>query len=123
MSLIGKDKLIANMHNVLVREPEVLARAMYVEGESIITDAKNECPVRYGVLRASGHVQEPVIGDRIVTVKLGFGGPAAPYAVFVHENLEASHAVGKAKFLEDPMNRHAATMLQRIGEEVSVSLK
>jgi CRISPR/Cas system-associated exonuclease Cas4 (RecB family) len=29
-------------------------------------------------------------------------GYSAPYALFVHENLEAHHPVGQAKFLEQP---------------------
>ena len=32
-------------------------------------------------------------------------GYSAPYAVFVHENLDAEHVVGKAKYLEDPAKR------------------
>ncbi len=36
------------------------------------------------------------------TVQVGFGGVGAPYAIFVHENLQAYHKPPtKAKFLED----------------------
>lgn len=37
--------------------------------------------------------------DRHVNGVVSFG---APYAVYVHENLEARHPVGQAKFLEQP---------------------
>lgn len=35
------------------------------------------------------------------------GRRASSYAVAVHEDLSAYHAVGKAKFLEDPMREYA----------------
>jgi hypothetical protein len=34
-------------------------------------------------------------------------GYSAPYAIYVHENLQAHHPVGQAKFLETPARRHA----------------
>ena len=40
----------------------------------------------------------PAIKDVLV-------GYTAEYAVFVHENLEASHKVGQAKFLEEPARK------------------
>lgn len=41
-----------------------------------------------------------------VKVVVGYAG--VNYAVFVHENLEAFHHVGKAKFLEDPARNKAS---------------
>jgi hypothetical protein len=41
-------------------------------------------------------------------------GYAAPYAVFVHEDLEKVHPVGQAKFLEQParqLHKHLAALL------------
>lgn len=35
------------------------------------------------------------------------GKPASYYAVYVHEDLQAQHPVGKAKFLEDPVREYA----------------
>lgn len=32
-------------------------------------------------------------------------GYTANYAIYVHENLEAKHTVGQAKFLEEPARR------------------
>jgi hypothetical protein len=49
---------------------------------------------------------------------LGFGGPSAPYAVIVHENLNVRHQVGQAKFLERPLNEAARGLAERIAAEV-----
>lgn len=39
-------------------------------------------------------------GRKTVSLSVGF---AAPYAAYVHENLQAFHRVGQAKYLEQPM--------------------
>lgn len=59
---------------------------------------------------------------RNFTATLGYGGKGDPvnpktgehaseYMVAVHEDLQANHPVGKAKFLEDPVNRYKARFL------------
>jgi len=42
-------------------------------------------PRRYGDLRRSGTVPEPEISRNQIVQEVGFGGAAAPYAVFIHE--------------------------------------
>ena len=44
------------------------------------------------------------VRDSDAAVAVGY---TAAYSVFVHENLEAKHPVGKAKFLEDPAKTNA----------------
>ena len=53
----------------------------------------------------------------------GFGGPAAPYAVFVHEDLSARHATGAAKFYESALLEAIPTLEGRLGEALSVELQ
>lgn len=67
---------------------EITARtgeALYKLAEEMMTRAKEEVPVDLGTLRASGHVQPPVVQDGVVSVTLGFGGAAGTYAAAVHE--------------------------------------
>jgi hypothetical protein len=98
---------LQNVRDMLGRIPQAVKEActqtLEQAAEEIMTRAKELCPVDTGALRASGHVQAPVDDAGGVSVELGFGGPAAPYAVYVHENLDAHHTVGQAKFLEDPL--------------------
>jgi len=42
-------------------------------------------PVDEGTLMSTGHVQTPRREGNKVKVTIGYGGPAAPYASFVHE--------------------------------------
>lgn len=70
-------------------------------GEEIMTDVKASregkgVPVDEGTLRSTGQVIGPDAAD---TVRLVFGGPAAPYAVVQHERLDFQHDKGEARYL------------------------
>ena len=95
--------------------------ALYQEAEIEMTEAKRRTPVLTGVLRASGHVRPPVREGETVSVTLAFGGPAAPYAVYVHENLEAWHKTGQAKFLESVLLESAKHLADRVGRRLSLA--
>lgn len=45
-------------------------------------------------------------------------GYSAPYAIYVHENLQAYHPIGQAKFLEEPARRLASAMGDKIVESL-----
>ena len=121
LQLKGVDQMMGRLGQLARLAPSRFDYALQAEAEIIMTEAKRRTPVRYGHLRASGFV-EPVQakGRRNVSVTLGFGGPSAPYAVYVHENLRASHKVGQAKFLESAMNDAAPTLAQNIAARVQI---
>ena len=119
----GTEKINANFKKILAEQPMVLARALYREAEGVIAEAKLETPVDTGALRASGYVAQPVVQAQSVSIQFGFGGPAAPYAVFVHERLDLHHPIGKSKYLEDPFNRRKSAMFERINKAVADALK
>jgi hypothetical protein len=105
-TIIGLSKLLATVDSKIGKLPEKIPMALRSVGETYMTEAKRRTPVYHGplrqggTLRASGHVQGPHGSGRSSSVRLVFGGPAAPYAVFVHERLHARHTVGQAKYLE-----------------------
>jgi hypothetical protein len=63
-------------------------------------NAQERCPKLTGDLAASGKAEPAVISGDIITVLMGF---SMDYAVYVHENLDAFHPNGEAKFLERAM--------------------
>lgn len=98
-----------------------IPRALREEGERIMTISKQEfVPVDTGNLRASGTVSDARRVGRDVVVDLFFGGPAAPYALEVHENVDAGHRVGSAKYLEIPLNAAIPGMLNRISRRLKI---
>lgn len=113
--VLGTDRVLVNLQQEGQGAIAAVAAALYEEGERIMGEAKRLCPVDTGTLRASGHVSEPTVtpGDGVI-VLLGFGGPAADYAVYVHERLDVHHPNGQAKFLSMPAEAAAAGMNTRV---------
>ena len=119
ITVSGVDKLQAKLNRIQqdlgVRE---MGRALYIEGERIMMVSKHLVPVDTGVLRNTGHVTLPERTDHGVLVVLGYGGPAAPYAIHVHERTNVPHKVGQAKYLETPAVEAAAGMPNRIRDRL-----
>lgn len=105
-----------------------IGAALYREAEAVMTAAKTDyVPVDTGALRSSGVVEAPIIGATAASVRLGFGGPAAPYAVLVHEDLTKRHTVGQAKYLEIPLKARLsgmpAVLKQRVDDAVRQAIQ
>lgn len=99
------------------------ARALYTEANKIFFDSQAQVPIDTGALRASGMVTKPYFVGNTATVEIGYGGAAAPYALIVHEDLEANHEVGKAKFLEDPLTKAIPELGKSVANSVEQLLK
>lgn len=113
---------VDNVRRSLRRKAETgqssLEAALYREGEEIMAKSKRITPVDTGNLRATGHVRPPERTGTLVFVRLGFGGPAAPYAVYVHEGTHLNFTVGQAKFLEEPIRRARRGFTKRIADRM-----
>ena len=55
-------------------------------------------------------------------MEVGFGGPAADYAIYVHEDLSAHHPVGEAKYLENAVEAKAPAAFAHIAKRVQEAL-
>lgn len=104
---------------------KALGRQLYREGTGIEQASVPLVPVDTGALRSSHYTAPPVRFGDVIRVTIGYGGPAAKinpktgestdgYALHVHEDLEAFHKVGTAKYLELPFNQAAHGMSGRI---------
>lgn len=122
IQIVGVDALLQNYAVSEDRIQQALMVALREIGEELMTAAKQLCPVRYGALRASGlaHAVERD-GDSLREV-LSFGNDAVDYAIYVHENLNAHHNVGQAKFLEQPIMDAATSLTDRIAESLRAQL-
>lgn len=108
------------LHRVASRFPTRVEQALRAEAEIEMTESKRRVPVDTGVLRASGHVTPPEYSGRTISVGLVFGGGAETYAIIVHEDLDAFHKVGQAKYLESVLNESAPYLGQRIAKRISL---
>ena len=88
-------------------------------GEATLTVVKErEVPVKFGILKASGKVDEAGTKSR-PEIEISFGGdhPASGYAVAVHE-IPASHTHGGDKYLERGALAEASKLKDDIGDAV-----
>ena len=97
-----------------------VGNALRAEAEIEVTEMKRRTPVLTGVLRGSLHATGPRYSGRDIEVTIRAGGPAAPYAVAVHENLEAFHRNGEAKFVERPLMESAPHLAARVARRIKL---
>jgi hypothetical protein len=115
-----KKRLLAFKRNI-GRE---IGRAIYQETSIELKEVKRRTPVDKGALRASEHVEGPLRtgpNDSIIYALIVAGGPAAPYAIYVHEDLEAIHPVGEAKFIESVLLESRPFMAARIAKRIDLN--
>jgi len=101
--------------------PDEVAQALYQETQIEATESKKRTPVLTGNLRASIHVEGPERDYRTVRASIVAGGTAAGYAIYVHENLEAFHKVGQAKFIESVIFESRPYMAARIARRIDLN--
>lgn len=96
----------------------VAGQALREEAEIEMTEAKQRTPVDTGALRASGRVSGPVVKAKDIEVRMEFGNASVDYALVVHENVDAFHAVGQSKFLESTLVESMPHLPDRIGKRI-----
>lgn len=95
-----------------------IAVELYQFAEEVMAASKEVVPLDTGNLMNTGHVQLPVDSGREISVTLGYGGPAANYALAVHENLDPrvnwKRPGSGPKFLENPLKERQNQLPERI---------
>ena len=119
VTLTGAQQIVARLQRIAARVPNVVERALKEELEIERTESMRRTPVDTGALRASHRVTTESSG-RDISGTIAVGGPAAPYAVEVHENLHALHTVGQAKFLESTIDEARPHLARRIATRIDL---
>lgn len=138
LTFTGHKELAAKLRNAAVKYPAVVGAALFRRAEAVMTKSKqNFVPVDLGALMNSGTVSPPKIGKEIV-VELSFGGPAAPYALAVHEHLSGAspHSWQEAerqgrpvrfspagrgpKYLERPLMEVVRTLAADLAKDINI---
>lgn len=121
LKLTGVEQLARKLEKLAKKMPLESARALYMEAQIEMTEAKNRTPREFGPLRASGFVTFPEIKGRTITVTLAFGGAAAGYAVYVHEIVGLNHPIGQDHFLSSTLNESVPHMAKRIAARIDLN--
>ena len=145
--ILGQKLLKARLKAIAIKTPAKVGAALYAEAEKIMLISKRDyCPVASGnkggrdsqgrftakasagTLRASGFVNRPQYKGADVSVTLGYGGAAAPYAEALHEHPSGAsppswngkpvldfHLGGnRHKYLRRPLDKAIPGMARRI---------
>lgn len=127
----GGTEMVRTIQRTAKNAKPEMGRAEYAEASIEMTEMKQRTPVWNpkrklppghvpGSLRASGTVHEPETRGDKVSVDLSFGNAEVDYAVVVHEDLEAEHATGQAKYMESVLNESAPYMGRRLAARISL---
>lgn len=120
---INADEVLKNLTRISSDVKNKLGAALYGIGQKVRLDSMKRTPVDTGALKSSHTVSAPTPTNDGVKVTIGVGGPAADYAVYVHEDLSKRHPNGEAKFLERAVLNEAATFEQDIATQLKVLLR
>jgi hypothetical protein len=102
--LNGDEQLVKALKSGKEKSPKAIAQAIWEEANMIFAKSQILVPVDTGVLRGSGGVSAPQLGSQGYFVDIFYGGPAAPYALYVHEIIGNYHnPPTQAKYLEQPL--------------------
>lgn len=130
------DKMAKEVIRIAVKQPERVAKGLYLEFQIELTESKKLVPVsptqaqlkamgQYrpkhvvpGALRASGQVLEPVVTYRTISCEISYGNASVPYAEVQHERLDFFHTNGQAKYLESVIDASVPYMAERIMKRI-----
>lgn len=107
-----KNTATRSLQKLARKYPVAFGKALGIEARGVLADSQAEVPIDTGELLESGVIVEN-LDPPSPNVRIGYG---AEHALIVHENLDASHPVGKAKFLQDPFNKRKNGMARRIAK-------
>lgn len=119
----GSTEMVREVRSLAKRHPRAVERALYKFGSIEMKEMKRRTPVDTGTLRDSGFVEKPVwVSQGEIQMALGFGGAAESYAIYVHEDMEAFHRVGQAKFAKSVLDESERYFPQRIAADVKAEM-
>jgi glycine cleavage system pyridoxal-binding protein P len=92
-----------------------IGQALVGAAEAVMTLSKaTYVPVVTGTLRSTGHVGDVAVTSAgVISIEMGYGGPAAPYASAVHD-APPDRGQGKSQYLYLPFMDVARTLDRRI---------
>jgi hypothetical protein len=126
VDVIGFDDAIRKLEALARHGPDIVADELHEEFEQILAYSRDElCPIDSGTLRATAYLSPvKVRGDGNIQFFMSYGTningtKPAPYAVYVHEDIEKYHEPPtQAKFLEDAVQESIPGLTKRVGVRV-----
>lgn len=112
-----KKKITSVEDNFFGRVSSALLAEMGID----LLEVYKRTPVLTGELRTTEKLMGPFKNGNSIVVMIVCGGPEAPYAAIVHEDLEAFHKFGQAKYLESVLFESRPFMGQRVSKRLNIA--
>jgi len=109
----GLDEVMANINAEVKNIQGRTSGGLLAGGLIIQRESQKRVPVRYGFLKGSAYTRKTPEDPMVVEV-----GYTAAYAIYVHENLEAHHDVGQAKYLESAARDKQSEVVDAVAKRV-----
>lgn len=119
--LFGRSDMQAKLRNASKNYPDKVGKALWVEMGVELVEVIKRTPKESGDLRDTIHRIGPKKEGNTISVLIVAGGPDAPYAIVVHEDLEAIHQVGQAKYLESVILESRAYIGARVARRLNIA--
>lgn len=107
----GLREIEARLKRYSQKVDSVADEELKTAAESVLKTSNDKVPVASGRLKASGKIVRAL--DRVYEVQYD-----APYAVAVHEDMEARHAHGEAKFLSKSLDTNRRGTFRKMAAEL-----
>lgn len=88
--LTGVPEIMKALQRDFEATDQALKAGVYNMAEDILKQSEQLVPVDEGTLRGSRTIDKSLLGTKYL-VTVGYGGPAAPYALVQHERLDFWH--------------------------------
>ena len=111
----GQAEMNAKLRAIAKNYPLKVKKALRKHLELLMTKMKqpDNIPIDTGNMRDTGFVESDEKG---IGATMGFGGPAAPYTLKVHETHKT-----KSKFFERPFLEASGTIMRDVAEDCQLS--
>lgn len=113
-TVTGLAKHSAQLKRIQEKSPDRFGRALRAETDIEVKEVVKNTPVATGALAATVRAEGPVRVGKKIRCTIVAGSAAVDYALIVHEDLEAFHRTGEAKFIERTLNESAPYLPARI---------
>lgn len=113
--ITGLEQVEANINRLVRNNWNDAKKGLLEEANIVLNQSIRQTPREFGDLRRSGTVEETKDTKHEYEVTIGFN---ESYAAAIHENLNAHHDIGKAKYLEDPLMARVDDITKNIAKRI-----
>jgi len=118
---IDASKMLRGLRRAMVVAPQQFADALVEEGLIEVAECQAVTPVDTGNLRDGIHLEGPMQEGNRIYVLVATDPAQDDYALIVHEDLDAFHAVGGPKYIENPLRESAPYLADRVARRLNMA--